>query len=68
MQEGKELAKPPVGTLNLEIERDPHGYNVDMWICVFTVHSVCAAERGTECVRAARSQCPRQCVFFGQVR
>ena len=35
---------------------------------VFTVHSVCAAECGTECVRVARSQCPRQCVFFGQGR
>ena len=35
-------------------------------MCVFTVHSVCAVECGTECVRAARSQCPRPCVFFGQ--
>ena len=37
-------------------------------LCVFvcSLCSVCAAECGTECVRAARSLCPRQCVFFGQ--
>ena len=31
-----------------------------LYVCmyVFTVHSVCAVECGTECVRAARSQCP----------
>ena len=39
---------------------------IGVCVYVFTVHSVCAAESGTECVRAARSQCPRQCVFFGQ--
>ena len=37
-----------------------------LFSAVFTVHSVCAVECGTECVRAARSQCPRPCVFFGQ--
>ena len=43
-----------------------HCAALHLFSAVFTVHSVCAVECGTECVRAARSQCPRPCVFFGQ--